>query len=97
MYRGHFRKCLINLAISCLIALQLQNIAWADVPRATAAPVGDETAIPYGWVDFCSRQPQECEQGVLPATDLTLTSATWSLVKKIGSSGFCVGKFRLIS
>jgi len=84
MYRAYVSKYLIKLLISCLNgAASLLSIARADVPRATAAMVGDETAIPDGWVDFCSRQPQECEQGALPATDLRLTSATWRLLKKI--------------
>jgi len=83
MYRVRICKYLIKLLIGCIMAMLGISNAFADVPRATSAMIGDETAIPYGWVDFCSRQPQECEQDVLPATDLALTPATWALLRRV--------------
>jgi len=59
--------------------------ASAGTPRATFAAVGDETTIPYGWMDFCSRQPQECNQAALPARDLALTQKSWALLRKLNS------------
>ena len=52
-------------------------------PWATFTPVGEPTSIPYGWVDFCDRQPQECDQPALAPVDVDLTPGTWSTLNKI--------------
>jgi predicted transglutaminase-like cysteine proteinase len=39
--------------------------------------------MPYGWVDFCGREPQECNQPSLPAVDLKLTPSVWRLLNAI--------------
>jgi|GEM_PF-4490946 len=41
---------------------------------AGAATTGAEVSIPYGWMDFCQRQPQECSQPVLPAQEIAVTA-----------------------
>jgi predicted transglutaminase-like cysteine proteinase len=82
MIAGRLR---ITLFVLIAAAASLAPIATAEAatPNATFATVGDETAIPYGWVDFCSRQPQECEQEALPAEDLLLTPKTWKLLRAV--------------
>ncbi len=50
---------------------------------ATAAAVGGKTSIPYGWVDFCGRRPDQCEVQALPAVDLKLTPRTWATLDRI--------------
>jgi predicted transglutaminase-like cysteine proteinase len=55
----------------------------AGVPKATFATVGTITAAPYGWMDFCSRQPQECNQPVLTAEDIDLTLRSWETLTRI--------------
>ena len=82
MIAGRLRTVLIAIAV---IAASLAPTATAQAatPSATFATVGDETAIPYGWVDFCSRQPQECAQEALPAEDLVLTPKTWKLLRAV--------------
>ena len=82
MNAGRFRTTLIAL-IAALAGVTLIATAQAATPKATFAMVGDETAIPYGWVDFCGRQPQECEQEALPAEDLVLTPKTWKLLRTV--------------
>ena len=73
--------------LAALVALAIQTTTvQADVPHASFAMIGDEAAIPYGWVDFCNRQPQECEQAALPAEDLLLSSAKWVLLRKVNKS-----------
>ena len=57
--------------------------ALAGAADAAFATVGEETAIPYGWVDFCQRQPQECEQAALPAVNLTLTPKIRRLLRDV--------------
>ncbi|QXX73656.1 transglutaminase-like cysteine peptidase [Methylovirgula sp. HY1] len=50
---------------------------------ASYATLGGPTSIPYGWVDFCHREPQECDQPVLPPLDINLTATTWRILNKI--------------
>ncbi len=54
-----------------------------DEPRATDAMLGAQTSVPYGWLDFCTREPQECNQPVLPAVDEKLTSEAWQILNEI--------------
>lgn len=51
--------------------------------QASYATLGNATSIPYGWLDFCHRQPQECSQPPEPALDINLTPETWRLLNKI--------------
>lgn len=53
--------------------------------RATFAPVGDATAMPYGWADFCGRRPDECRVEVLAPEDVTLTSKVARTMKRINA------------
>ncbi len=55
----------------------------SQVPQGTAAVVGDETSIPYGWVDFCHREAQECTVPVLPASVIKLTPSTLRTLDRI--------------
>ncbi|MEJ0052233.1 MAG: transglutaminase-like cysteine peptidase [Methylovirgula sp.] len=51
--------------------------------RASTATLTGPTSVPYGWVDFCGREPQECSQPVLAAADLDLTPAMWRLLNSV--------------
>ncbi|MBB4198467.1 transglutaminase [Rhodoblastus sphagnicola] len=56
----------------------------ASLPtRTSAAMISGETSIPYGWVDFCGRQPRECDQAALPARDVKLTEAAWKALDRV--------------
>jgi len=55
----------------------------ADLPKAAFATVGAATAVPFGWMDFCARQPQECDQPVLAPADFDLTPRTWETLIRI--------------
>jgi predicted transglutaminase-like cysteine proteinase len=66
------------------LALQTQDLSAAAF-RGSFAAVGEESAVPYGWMDFCSRQPQECDQPVLPAQNVALTAKTLKLLQKINA------------
>jgi predicted transglutaminase-like cysteine proteinase len=39
--------------------------------------------VPYGWVDFCGRRPEECNVERLPAADVRLTEQDWSVLDRI--------------
>jgi predicted transglutaminase-like cysteine proteinase len=53
------------------------------LPKASYAAVGGQTSVPYGWVDFCGRRPEECSLGKLKPLDVRLTRATWSQLNRI--------------
>ena len=78
--RAGLALCLGFLALG----LQTQDLSAAAF-RGSFAKVGEEAAVPYGWMDFCSRQPQECDQPVLPAQNVALSAKTWKLLQKINS------------
>ncbi|MBV8566149.1 MAG: transglutaminase-like cysteine peptidase [Methylobacteriaceae bacterium] len=55
----------------------------AAEPHASYAALGPETRVPYGWRDFCTRRPQECDVAPLPAVDVRLSDKTWRLLDRI--------------
>jgi predicted transglutaminase-like cysteine proteinase len=57
--------------------------AQARLLQATYAAVGYETSVPYGWVDFCGRRPEECNVQRLPAVDVRLTDQAWAVLDRI--------------
>jgi predicted transglutaminase-like cysteine proteinase len=54
-----------------------------DVPQASYAGVGQATSVPYGWVDFCGRRPEECTLGKLQPVDIKLNKKTWAILNKV--------------
>ena len=72
------------LAIAILIGVAAPGAgAQAHLLQATYAAVGGETSVPYGWVDFCGRRPEECDVPRLPAVDVRLTEETLALLDRI--------------
>jgi predicted transglutaminase-like cysteine proteinase len=55
------------------------------VPRASFTPVGGETTIPYGWVDFCNRHAEECTLGKLTPVDIHLTRQVWGVLNEVNT------------
>jgi predicted transglutaminase-like cysteine proteinase len=55
------------------------------LPSATSEPVGSETSIPYGWVDFCNRHSEECTLGRLKPTEIRLTSQMWRTLNVVNA------------
>ena len=60
-----------------------QTRVWAAPLEATSAIVGQQTSVPFGWVDFCTRQPQECNQPALGAEVVRLTLQSWNALNQI--------------
>jgi len=53
------------------------------LPKSSYAAVGASTSVPYGWVDFCGRRPEECNLGLLKPLDVRLTKASWVQLNRI--------------
>jgi predicted transglutaminase-like cysteine proteinase len=69
---------LLNLGIG-----GLAHSAEFNLPSASYIAVGGEARIPYGWMDFCNRRPDECNVSKLPPLDVQLTAKTWALLNQI--------------
>jgi predicted transglutaminase-like cysteine proteinase len=77
-------RILISVCLTAAFAIYFVFAAdAASLPRATYAPVGEPTSIPYGWMDFCQRQKAECQGPVLPALDVNLTSVTFGKLDQV--------------
>lgn len=73
-----------TIAASMLIAFVVCGAgAQPGSLQASYAAIGAETTVPYGWVDFCGRRPEECKVRRLPAVDLRLTGKTWKVLDRI--------------
>jgi predicted transglutaminase-like cysteine proteinase len=84
IFAGSLRAGLLLLLGLLALSLQAREVSAAAF-RARFATVGEEAATPYGWVDFCDRQPQECDQPILPAQNLLLSTKAWNLLEKVNS------------
>ena len=63
----------------------LAGLAHAGTVHASYAETGAPTSIPYGWIDFCGRHPEECHNSPLPAMNIRLTSAVLHKLNQINS------------
>ena len=83
---------MLNRLSSFLTAAVLLGLAWAsfgeaseDLPKASFTPVGSETTIPYGWVDFCNRHGEECSLGKLKPVDVHMTRQVWRTLSDVNA------------
>jgi predicted transglutaminase-like cysteine proteinase len=51
--------------------------------RASYAPMGGETSVPYGWADFCRRYAGECDGGPLAPADVNLTPRAMKEIERV--------------
>ncbi len=83
---------MVNRLLRSLTAAMLFGFAMAGfgeasegLPRASSTPVGGETAIPYGWVDFCNRHAEECALGRLTPVDVHMTRQAWKTLNDVNA------------
>ena len=83
---------MVNRLLTFLVAAVIVGLAWAGfgeasegLPRASYTPVGGETSIPYGWVDFCNRHPEECALGKLNPVDIHMTRQVWKTLTDVNA------------
>jgi predicted transglutaminase-like cysteine proteinase len=55
----------------------------AGATQSTPAPIGRETSVPYGWVDFCQRYRGECEGPELTPADVNLTAKAMKEIERV--------------
>lgn len=72
MIAGFFRIGFTVGLIAAVVVARSASTEAGSLPSASYAKVGAPTSVPYGWVDFCSRQNAECLGPVLPALDVNL-------------------------
>jgi predicted transglutaminase-like cysteine proteinase len=74
------------VAAAALFGAVFANLSQASessLPHSSYAAVGEATSVPYGWVDFCGRRPEECELGKLKPLDVRLTKSSWAQLDRI--------------
>ena len=76
-------RVLMAAVLATMGVLAWQAQAGPLAHSATFAPVGAQTSVPYGWLDFCDRRPHECDVALLPALDVNLNSRAWKVLNRI--------------
>jgi len=79
------RRVVKGLAFAAGLLCLSVSAGLARPAAATHAPVGAETSVPYGWVDFCERYRNECREGGGVARDIELTDAARRRIEKINA------------
>ena len=57
--------------------------ASAGVMQASSAVVGNETSVPFGWVDFCGRYRGQCPDNTLAPQAIVLTADSFAEISRI--------------
>jgi predicted transglutaminase-like cysteine proteinase len=81
-FRGIVRSLWTGLALAGLTFAYTQSGGTKEL-RGSDAVLTGPTSIPYGWVDFCGREPQECDQPALAPVNIDMTPAVWRLLNTI--------------
>ncbi|MFM8858770.1 MAG: transglutaminase-like cysteine peptidase [Methylocystis sp.] len=81
--RGFLGKKFWILVVAAAALLTQSNNGFAAIDPAGIAPLGLETSIPFGWVDFCQRHPEECQDNDQVAQDINLTSEALRKISQI--------------
>ncbi len=72
----------LGLAAVAVIAINVSSFAGVEV--ATYAAIGEETTVPFGWLDFCERY-RECDNDLRAPRDVSLTPAAMRRIVQINA------------
>ncbi|QGM99513.1 transglutaminase-like cysteine peptidase [Methylocystis parvus OBBP] len=75
----------LALALAALGLSALPAMAGAKLPTATLSPLGPETSVPFGWVDFCQRYSAECDDGDRAPQAIDLTPAAMRKIEGVNA------------
>ncbi len=64
-------------------AVFVANPSAAGPDRVGWAPVGEQTSVPYGWIDFCPRYRGECNVARTMPRDVELTPKAMKEIERI--------------
>jgi predicted transglutaminase-like cysteine proteinase len=81
-----FKRIAFAAAAATVFGVAFASLVEASetgAPASTYAPIGNVTSVPYGWVDFCGRRPEECSLGKLSPVDVRLTKKTWTALQHV--------------
>ena len=81
-----FKRIAFAAAAATVFGVAFASLVEASetsAPASTYAPIGHVTSVPYGWVDFCGRRPEECSLGKLNPVDVRLTKKTWAALQHV--------------
>ncbi|MDE3177162.1 MAG: transglutaminase-like cysteine peptidase [Pseudomonadota bacterium] len=78
-----FLAAAVAAALFGAVFANFSEASEAGLPHSSFAAVGEATSVPYGWVDFCGRRPEECELGKLKPLDVKMTKAAWAQLTRI--------------
>jgi predicted transglutaminase-like cysteine proteinase len=82
---GCLAKWMMAPAVVGAVYLAPQTKCYAGSEAVTYASIGPETAVPYGWVDFCQRYRGECPNENLPAQTIELTARIFKKIERINA------------
>jgi predicted transglutaminase-like cysteine proteinase len=83
-----FKRIAFAAAAAAMFGSIFANFGEASetsIPTASYVAVGAATSVPYGWIDFCGRRPEECSLGKLDARDIRLTKKSWAELNRVNS------------
>jgi predicted transglutaminase-like cysteine proteinase len=78
-------KWILAAAIAAVLLVSIVSAAQAEPLKASFAAVGEETSVPFGWVDFCSRYPRECADDDRAPQPIRLTAAALKTIQRINA------------
>ena len=78
-------KWTLAAAIGAVLLVSIASAAQAEPLKASFASVGEETSVPYGWVDFCSRYARECADDDRAPQPIHLTAAAMKTIQRINA------------
>lgn len=82
---GFFGKAVRVMVLAGAAALFAATVAVAAVNPATTAETGDETSVPFGWVDFCARYADACVEENQAPQDIDLTPSALRRIARINA------------
>ncbi|GLI91672.1 transglutaminase-like cysteine peptidase [Methylocystis echinoides] len=74
------------LGAACLGVTFSAANAGVRVPDSTFSPLGPETSIPFGWVDFCQRYANECDEAAAAPEAIELTPAAFRKLQSVNAT-----------
>jgi predicted transglutaminase-like cysteine proteinase len=83
MFRFIANTTVLALAIGVYLATRPSSLVAGEA--YLYASLGSETSVPYGWVDFCRRYRNECEDAAAQPRDIELTAKAYREIQRVNA------------